>query len=129
MSWLAISVTYIRFRAGMDAQGIDRSTLPYTNCLSKVGAYYAVVMIVVIQFFSCWNVFLKGEWDAATFFTNYIPLALFPILFVAKKFWSKTQWRRVQDMDFITNIAEIEAAEMPEVRHPQWWGRWAAAIF
>lgn len=32
-------------------------------------------------------------------------------------------------MDFITNIAEIEASEEPEVRHPHWWGRWAAAIF
>jgi yeast amino acid transporter len=52
ISWLAISVTYIRFRAGMEAQGLSRSILPYSNRLSLPLAYYAVFMILIITFFS-----------------------------------------------------------------------------
>jgi amino acid transporter len=91
-------------------------------------------MIAIIQFFSGFSVFLNPNapgytFDHATFWTNYIPLGLFPILYLGKKFISKTSIRRVADMDFITNIAEIEASEQPEVRHPKWWGRLADAVF
>jgi amino acid transporter len=134
MSWFAISVTYIRFRQGMDYQGFDRSTLPYKSRFAYYGAWYACIMIAIIQFFSGFSVFLNPNapgytFDHATFWTNYIPLGLFPILYLGKKFISKTSIRRVADMDFITNIAEIEASEQPEVRHPKWWGRLADAVF
>lgn len=86
ISWLAISVTYIRFRQGMDHQGFDRSTMPYTNCLSYYGAWYATIMILIITFFSGYAVFLHPHeegytFDHATFWTNYIPLGLFPCVF------------------------------------------------
>jgi len=41
MSWFAISITYIQFCRGMDAQGFPRETLPYRNRLSKVGVRVA----------------------------------------------------------------------------------------
>jgi len=53
--WFGIFVTYLRFRmsnsrsvklmsgAGMEAQGIDRSTLPFKSKFSKAGAYYSLV--------------------------------------------------------------------------------------
>jgi hypothetical protein len=55
-------------------------------------------------------VFLKGHWKQDTFVTNYLPLALFPILYLGAKFLKeRAPIVRAQDMDFITNIAEIEA--------------------
>ncbi|CED82715.1 amino acid permease [Phaffia rhodozyma] len=129
MSWLAICVTYLRFRAGMDAQGLDRAILPFKSRFTKVGVYYAIVLIMIVQLFSGWTVFLKDSWDTATFVTNYLPLALFPVLFVFKKFYSKTVWRRAEDMDFVTNIAEIEADSYVVPPHPKWWGRLGNAIF
>ncbi|KAL7413819.1 amino acid permease [Mrakia frigida] len=129
MSWLAISVTYIKFRRGMDAQGFDRSTLPYRSPFAYYGAFYAVGMISVISFFSAWNVFLRDNWDTATFITNYLPLAIFPTLFVGKKLISKTTWRKAADLDFVTGIAEIEAEAFDEPPHPKWWGRFLQAIF
>lgn len=59
--------------------------------------------------FSGWGVFLKDSWDTASFVTNYLPLILFPILYVGAKLWKRTPMHRPEDMDFITGLKEIEA--------------------
>lgn len=59
--------------------------------------------------FSGWKVFLKGKWDTATFVTNYLPLALFPVLYFTAKLWRRSVILKPEEMDFVTDIAEIEA--------------------
>jgi amino acid transporter len=64
--------------------------------------------------FSGWSVFLNSKWVAATFVTNYLPFVLFPILYGGAKFyyWRHGKgfaWKRPEDLDFVTDIAEIEA--------------------
>ena len=41
--------------------------------------------------------------------TNYIPLAMFPILYLGAKFWYRVPVVRPENMDFITGLKEIEA--------------------
>ena len=53
--------------------------------------------------------FLRGGWDTATFVTNYVPFVMFPTLYVIWKLKTRVPIVTVADMDFITNIAEIEA--------------------
>lgn len=52
MSWFAIAVTYLRFYAGMKAQGFDRSTLPYKTVLQPYAAWYATISCLFICFVS-----------------------------------------------------------------------------
>ncbi|KAI0053278.1 amino acid permease [Auriscalpium vulgare] len=114
MTWFGICVTYIRFYAGTKAQGIDRSTLPYTSSLQPYAAWYAAVSCIVICFFSGWSVFLRGNWDTATFVTNYLPFILFPILYVGAKLWTRVPYALAHEMDFVSGIAEIEADTFDE---------------
>ncbi|KAK7058790.1 hypothetical protein VNI00_001414 [Paramarasmius palmivorus] len=114
MTWFGISVTYIRFYAGVKAQGIDRSKLPFASRLQPFAAWYSAFMCLLICTLSGWKVFLKDSWATDTFVTNYLPLALFPILFLFCKFWKKTKMVRAKEMDFVTNIAEIEAETYDE---------------
>ncbi|KAI0757059.1 amino acid permease [Daedaleopsis nitida] len=109
MTWFGICVTYIRFHKGFKAQGFDRSALPYASPLQPFAAWYALVWCLVICFFSGWAVFLKGNWKVETFVTNYIPFALFPILYFGAKFYFRTPMVKPHDMDFITGLKEIEA--------------------
>ncbi|KAI0053279.1 hypothetical protein FA95DRAFT_717788 [Auriscalpium vulgare] len=109
MTWFGISVTYIRFHAGTKAQGIDRKTLPFASRLQPFAAWYAAIACIVICFFSGWAVFLKDNWDTATFVTNYLPLIMFPILYAGAKTWKRTPIKRARDMDFVSGLAEIEA--------------------
>lgn len=48
ITWFGISVTYIRFYAGLKAQGIDRTKLPFKSVLQPYAAWYAASMILII---------------------------------------------------------------------------------
>ncbi|KAJ7283503.1 amino acid permease [Mycena rebaudengoi] len=114
MTWFGICLTYIRFHSGMRAQGYNRKDLPFASPLQPYAAWYAMIFCLVICFFSGWATLLKGNWDTATFVTNYLPVILFPILYATAKcyYWRNGhsfQWKKPKQMDFVTNIAEIEA--------------------
>jgi len=114
MTWFGICVTYLRFYAGMKAQGYDRKHLPFASSLQPYAAWYAMCFCLLICFFSGWSVFLSGQWVVSTFVTNYLPLILFPILYAGSKFYywrngKSVAWQRPEDLDFVTDIAEIEA--------------------
>ena len=49
-TWFGICYTYIRFYAGMKAQGIDRKTLPFSSCLQPYAAWYGAIICLVICF-------------------------------------------------------------------------------
>ena len=70
--------------------------------------------------------FLKGQWDTATFVTNYLPLALFPLLYAGARVWRRSHFVRPLDMDFVTDVAEVEAASYDEPPQRNWVERvWA----
>ncbi|TFY78492.1 hypothetical protein EWM64_g5521 [Hericium alpestre] len=125
MTWFGIAVTYIRFYAGCKAQGIDRKKLPFSSPLQPYAAYWAAGSTIVICFFSGWSVFLKDNWDTSAFVTNYLPFILFPILYIGSRLWYRTPWVKAEDMDFVSDIAEIEAEcyEEPPPRN-RWEAFW-----
>ncbi|TBU35180.1 amino acid permease [Dichomitus squalens] len=120
MTWFGISLTYIRFYRGFKLQGFDRSTLPYAHFLQPFAAWYALIMCLIICFFSGWAVFLKGNWDTATFVTNYLPFVLFPILYIGAKIYFRTPLVRLEEMDFVSGLKEIEADTYDEPPPRNW---------
>ncbi|TFK76918.1 amino acid permease [Pluteus cervinus] len=114
MTWFGISFTYIRFYNGMKAQGIDRSKLPFSSNLQPYAAYYAAGFCLLICFFSGWVVFLKGNWATDTFVTSYLPLALFPLMYGVARWYYRQPIVKPSEMDFVSNIAEIEAITYDE---------------
>ncbi|KAF8313225.1 hypothetical protein DL93DRAFT_2081309 [Clavulina sp. PMI_390] len=116
MTWFGISVTYVRFYAGLKAQGIDRNTLPFKAPLQPFLAWYAIVSTLVIGFFSGFSVFLKNNWVTATFVTNYLPYILFPLLYLFGRYimYRDTPPVRAAEMDFVSGVAEIEAESHEE---------------
>ncbi|KAK0198659.1 amino acid permease [Armillaria mellea] len=114
MTWFGICLTYIRFYQGLKAQGYDRSKMPFAVRFQPFPAWYGMIASLIICFLSGWNVFLKGAWAQDTFVTNYFPLMLFPVLYLGAKFYYKVPYVKAKDMDFVTNIAEIEAETYDE---------------
>jgi len=126
MTWFGICVTYIRFYKGFKLQGFDRATLPYASRFQPYAAWYGAIACPIICFFSGFAVFIKGRWDTATFVTNYLPLILFPILYVGALFYFKTRPVAPEDMDFVSGLKEIEADTYDEPPPKNWvekfWG-------
>lgn len=48
ITWLAINVTFIRFSAGMKAQGLDRTRLLYHGPYQPFAAYYATAALIFL---------------------------------------------------------------------------------
>jgi len=109
MTWFGITVTYIRFYKGMQAQGFDRSKLPFASKFQPYAAWYSMFFCLLICIFSGWAVFLKGGWATDTFVTNYLPLVGFPIMYVGAKLYYRQPIAKPHEMDFITDIDAIEA--------------------
>ncbi|KAI0032175.1 amino acid permease [Vararia minispora EC-137] len=129
LTWFGISVTYLRFYQGMKAQGIDRTTLPYYTNLQPFAAWYSVFGTLIICIFSAWSVFLKGHWDTATFVTNYLPLALFPILYLGARFWLRVKLVQPSQMDFLSGLDEIIADEQDDPPPKNLWEKfWASLV-
>ena len=47
--------------------------------------------------------FLKGHWRVDTFVTNYLPLAILPVLYVIAKLWTRAPLVPYAEMDFVTS--------------------------
>lgn len=120
LMWLSTCATYIRFEAGLRAQNVDRSSLPYANGLNKHAwaAKYAATLITIVLFFSGWSVFLKGQWSAGVFVTTYVPIILYPVIYGGHKLWSKSKLVAYEDMVFGQNGEDEEVVD--RVRKSGW---------
>lgn len=127
ITWLCIGISFIRFRAGLKAQGIAVSSLPYRNWLGVYGAWWIVIVVSSITLFSGWPVFKKGNWDTATFFGNYLPIGLFVIILVGFKVCYKTKFVRASEMDVTTGVEDFiqqsEEAEEEDKADRPWYSR------
>ncbi|KAF9232361.1 amino acid permease [Melanogaster broomeanus] len=102
LSWFCVGVTYLRFWKGLQAQGIDRSTLAYASRLQPYAAWWAVGASSITLLFSGWEVFLRDSWSTSTFVTNYLPVMLFPVLFAISKILRGSSIVHPMEMDFKT---------------------------
>ncbi|KAI5120929.1 hypothetical protein M0805_002909 [Coniferiporia weirii] len=126
MSWFGIALVYIRFYKGLKKQGIKRSSLPYTSRLNPYAAWYAVIACPVVCFFSGSSVFYTDNWATDTFVTNYLPLMLFPVLYVGARIWFRCTPVRASEMDFVSGLKEIEMDIYDEPKPRNWVERfWA----
>ncbi|EIM81052.1 amino acid transporter [Stereum hirsutum FP-91666 SS1] len=103
-NWFGICLTSIRFRQGLKAQGISHKNLPWYSPLQPYAAWWGLGWTFLIIVFADWSVFLKGNWDTASFITNYLPIPIFIILYFGYKFWYKTKIVSLEEMDFVTGI-------------------------
>ncbi|TFK91621.1 amino acid permease [Polyporus arcularius HHB13444] len=119
-SWFGIAVTYIRFHRGLKAQGIDRKTLPYRSPLQPFAGWYAAIGCFMVALLNGWAVFLKGHWRADTFVTSYLPMMLFPVLYVGAKLRTRAPLVPYTEMDFQSGLQEVLDASKEDPPPRNW---------
>ena len=113
-----MAFTYIKFKQALDAQGIDRNTLPHKSWWQPFSAYYALTGCFIMTFVGGYSVFLPGFWSVPTFLFSYTMIAVFPILFFGWKFIKKTKWLKPHEVDLRKDLDEIEEYERNYVPTP-----------
>ncbi|KAK2808507.1 hypothetical protein FQN50_004716 [Emmonsiellopsis sp. PD_5] len=113
--WATICVTHIRFRNALVAQGEDPSQLPFQAVWYPYGTYLALAVNVFLIFFQGYPAFLN-PFSAEDFVVNYILLPVFVGLVVFWKFFKKTKWVKLEEMDIWTGRRDYGEAEVEAKR-------------
>ena len=111
LSWIAIGIASLRFRAGLKAQGKEH-LLPFKNWTYPWGPIIAVVLnsfLVLVQGWSCFS----PSYDGVSFVSYYVELPIMVIMIVAWKLLKRTKFVRAHEMDLVTDVytAEDKAPE------------------
>lgn len=105
--WASINLSHIRFQAAMKFQGIGRHTLPYVAPLQPYLSYYGLffnILIVITQGFTAFI-----PWDTTTFFTAYVSVILFLVLYLGYKIAFRPGFVETKDIDL--NKGRLEPRE------------------
>ncbi|GAA5826363.1 hypothetical protein JCM5353_004732 [Sporobolomyces roseus] len=117
ITWCGIFLTYIRFRQGLKAQGIDRNLLPYRAPIGNFLAYYGLIFSLIILLFNGFSVFIHIQsvgFDSSTFVTSYFPIAFFPCLMIFYRIWRRNdRGPALTDMDFVSGSRDETGLEDP----------------
>ncbi|KAJ7052202.1 general amino acid permease AGP2 [Mycena amicta] len=109
-NYAMIAITYLRFSAALQAQGISRASLPWHGPLQPFCAYYAATACILMCFVSGYAVFLPERWDTMTFVFSYALMVILPVVFFGWKFYKRTKPRKPSEVDLFT----VEREEIDE---------------
>jgi len=127
VSWFSINLTYVFFYRGQKAQGIDMKKNVYNNPLQPYLAWWGIFWTVFFALINGFKVFWK--FNASDFFTSYINLPIFAVLYFGYKFTKRTKSWKPEEMDFVTGIPTLEETEMPEIKPVTISEKIAAVLF
>ncbi|KAH0285379.1 putative amino acid transporter [Aureobasidium namibiae CBS 147.97] len=110
LNWVIMSATWIRFNAAVKAQNIERQTyLPHLSCWQPYAAYWAFFWASIFLWVQGYAVFLKGNWDVATFIFNYGIIALAGGIGLVWKVVKGTRFQRSKETDVVSGCEFFDA--------------------
>jgi len=118
LSWIAIGITSIRFRAALARQG-KTHLLPFRNWTYPVGPYVCVILNCVLVLVQGWSCF-SPSFDAVSFVSFYIEIPLMLVMYAGWKVAKRTRFVKLDTMDLETDTHTIEEAQVEE--------KWSSAI-
>ncbi|QRW25400.1 amino acid permease [Rhizoctonia solani] len=89
------------------AQGYTRDDLPYRAPFQPFTAWFALVMVILITFFSGFRVFLTGQFSVADFLSNYVNIFVFLGLYITWKLYTRD--RQIYRPATKVDLSEFEA--------------------
>ena len=89
VTWAGINVCHVRFLSILKAQKIDRAILPYRAPLQPYLSWYGLFMNSLIVITVGFTVFI--QWNTSDFFSCYISLMLWLVLYVGYKLLCRTK--------------------------------------
>lgn len=124
IAWACISVSHLAFMKALKARGVSRDSLPFKAILQPWFTYYSLFFLVLIILTQGFTSFIP--WDAASFFSDYISLILFVVLYIGHKVWFRTKFVPSAEADLDSGRKEVD--EMHFVDPPEPTTIWGKAL-
>lgn len=127
IAWIVVMITYVRWHQAMTAQAmLDRR--PFITPFQPYATYFFGVVLVVLTLTNGFQVFWPGVFNASDFLAAYITIPIFLVLYIGHKIIRRTPLaRRVEDVDVITGVKEmedLEASEPERIAKNIWFKIW-----
>lgn len=116
IDYMIMTITYVFFYRACKAQGVDRSTLPYTGWFQPYSAWISLAFMTCVVF--CYGYSSFKPWSVDDFFTYYAMLILAPVLFCGWKLFKRTKFVAPQDADLIWEAPIVDAYEASFIDPP-----------
>lgn len=104
VTWALISICHIRFRRILKAQGVPTTDLPYKAPFQPWLSWYGLFFNALIVITSGFTVFI--EWSTSDFFSFYISLILWVVLYIGYKLLARTKVVPLKEVDLDLGRAE-----------------------
>ncbi|CCX05078.1 amino acid permease/ SLC12A domain-containing protein [Pyronema domesticum] len=114
-NWFTLGVSYVRFRKGMEVQGISRDLMPFRGWFQPYAAWYTIIMSGSLILLTGFDVFFTGNFTVAGFFSSYSGVLLYLVPYVFHKLHYNEKQVSYHDMDFFTGKAEVDRDEREHV--------------
>lgn len=109
INYLIMGITFFNYYLATQAQGFDRTKLPYFGYFQPWGSIIAFVFQFIMVIFYGYSSFTP--WSVETFFTNYTMQIVTPCLFIGWKLIKRTRWVRPHEVDLVWERPSIDAYE------------------
>ncbi len=120
-TWTTISMSHVRFRSGMKAQGFSLKELGFVCSTGSWGSYFAIIFNILALAAQFWvSLFpIKGKGASAiNFFQNYLGMVIFIIFYFGHKIWTKNWilFIKAEEIDLVKDrtIADIDVMQQEE---------------
>lgn len=111
ITWALINVCHLRFMSILRSRGISRDNLPYAAPMQPYLSWYGLFFNTLIILTNGFTVFM--EWNTSDFFTCYISVLLFVVLYVGHKIVYRTKFVTLEEADISKGcVDESEATKV-----------------
>ncbi|KAL8715202.1 MAG: hypothetical protein Q9220_001160 [cf. Caloplaca sp. 1 TL-2023] len=119
LSWTAIGIASLRFRAAVKVQGKEH-LLPFKNWTYPWGPWFSVILNSFLILVQGWSSF-SPSFDVVTFFSLYIELPIMLVMYVGWKLLKGTRIVRLSDMDLETDAYPADVvSSAPDAQKYPW---------
>ncbi|KAJ2969383.1 hypothetical protein NUW58_g10002 [Xylaria curta] len=116
--WGSISFIHIRFRQAWEAQGYLVEDLPFKALWYPWNAWFGAFANVFLALVQGWTTLVP--FNAGDFVDAYILLPLFAVIYLAYKFWNKTRFWRLDEIDLHSGRRrDLQEATVKDQRKPR----------
>ncbi|KAF2490290.1 putative amino acid permease [Lophium mytilinum] len=123
ISWSVIAWNHIRLHQALKRQGIAREELPWHHWWTPYTSWFALVSCIIFLLTGGFTVFIKGNWDKATFISAYLDIPLVLTAYFGWKFLKRTKILSLDDVPLRAALDEIVSRPEEEVPKARGWRR------
>ncbi|KAL3422231.1 Dicarboxylic amino acid permease 3 [Phlyctema vagabunda] len=123
ISWSAILFSHIRLHQALKRQGIARQELPWSHWWTPYTSWISLVACILFLLTGGFTVFIKGNWDKATFISSYLDIPLVIVAYFGWKFIKGTKVLSLDDIPIRAALDEISSNPEEAIPPARGWRR------